>query len=294
MTDARTLTEALGGRWHGRYGVAACPCCQPERRRDQSALTVADGDNGRLVLHCKKSVCTFADILAAAGLRPGDWRAPDPMITAQRDAERLRATDVRAEQALAIWQEALPIGGTIADRYLRSRRITCDLPPTLRYDPSCWHGATATRHPALVAAVTGGNGPAIHRTYLRPDGSGKADVDPARMMLGGTAGGAVRLSEGSTRLVVCEGIETGLSLVSILGGRDTIWAALSTSGMRSLHLPAQSGALVVATDGDDAGRAAGHALAERAHALGWQVSLLPAPEGRDWNDVLTRKARARC
>ena len=38
-----------------------------------------------------------------------------------------------------------------------------------------------------------------------------------------------------------------------------------------------------------AGRAAAHALAERAHATGWAVSLLPAPEGRDWNDILTMK-----
>ncbi len=27
-------------------------------------------------------------------------------------------------------------------------------------------------------------------------------------------------------------------------------------------------------------------LAERADALGWAVSLLPAPQGRDWNDIL--------
>ena len=49
------------------------------------------------------------------------------------------------------------------------------------------------------------------------------------------------------------------------------------------------GRLTVATDGDEAGRAAGHALAERAAALGWAVSLLPAPDGRDWNDILAMK-----
>lgn len=27
-------------------------------------------------------------------------------------------------------------------------------------------------------------------------------------------------------------------------------------------------------------------LAERAHKLGWTVSFLQAPEGKDWNDVL--------
>ena len=36
---------------------------------------------------------------------------------------------------------------------------------------------------------------AIHRTYLAPDGSGKADVPKPRMMLGSVAGGAVRLGQ---------------------------------------------------------------------------------------------------
>jgi hypothetical protein len=71
MTDARDLTLALGGRWHGRYGAAPCPICQPERRKGQNALTLADGRNGRLVLDCKKTACAFLDILAAAGVRSG-------------------------------------------------------------------------------------------------------------------------------------------------------------------------------------------------------------------------------
>ena len=31
-------------------------------------------------------------------------------------------------------------------------------------------------------------------------------------------------------------------------------------------------------------------LAERAHKLGWTVSFLHAPDGKDWNDVLLEKA----
>ncbi|MCX7298969.1 MAG: toprim domain-containing protein [Rhodobacterales bacterium] len=69
-------------------------------------------------------------------------------------------------------------------------------------------------------------------------------------------------------------------------------AALSTSGIRGLRLPPIPGRLTIAPDGDKAGRESAHALASRAHGLGWQVSLLPAPEGRDWNDVLTGKAVA--
>ncbi|MEO8245141.1 MAG: toprim domain-containing protein, partial [bacterium] len=134
---------------------------------------------------------------------------------------------------------------------------------------------------------------AVHRTYLAPDGTGKAKVDPPKAMLGAVAGGAVRLSQGPGPLVVAEGIETALSLAcGLLTWPATIWAALSTSGLRGLHLPAQPGALIVASDGDTPGQTAACALAERASTLGWKVSILPAPEGCDWNDVLTRKGAA--
>lgn len=112
-------------------------------------------------------------------------------------------------------------------------------------------------------------------------------------MLGATAGGAARLADGPGWLVVAEGIETALSLsCGLLGAPATVWAALSTSGIRGLRLPPQPGRLTIAPDGDEAGRKAAHALAMRAHAVGWQVSLSPAPDGCDWNDVLTRKAVA--
>ena len=145
----------------------------------------------------------------------------------------------------------------------------------------------------MVGLVEGCDRLAVHRTYLRADGRGKADATPDKAMLGAVAGGAVRLAGGPGPLVVAEGIETALSLASgLLRGPATVWAALSTSGMRGLRLPPEPGRLTVAADGDNPGREAAHALAERAHALGWQVSLLPAPEGRDWNDILMMKGEA--
>jgi hypothetical protein len=293
MTDARDLTLALGGRWHGRYGAAPCPICQPDRRKGQNALTLADGRNGRLVLDCKKSACAFLDILAAAGVRSGDYAPPDAATLAQRERDAKAEAEKRAERAKRLWLEAQPIAGTVAEAYLRGRGISCPLPPTLRFHGACWHGATAKRYPAMVAAVQGAGLPALHRTYLRPDGTGKADIDPAKAMLGATAGGAVRLSDGPSRLVVAEGIESGLSLLcGLLDGPATLWAALSTSGLRGLHLPLQPGRLAIAFDGDRPGREAGHALAERAHGLGWQVSILDPGTGRDFNDILQERAVA--
>lgn len=103
----------------------------------------------------------------------------------------------------------------------------------------------------------------------------------------------MRLIDAPGPLVVAEGIETALSLASgLLRAPATIWAALSTSGMAGLHLPARPHRLTIATDGDAPGKAAGYKLAERAHALGWSVNMLPAPDGRDWNDILTMKGAA--
>jgi hypothetical protein len=293
MTDARTLTQSLGGHWYSCYGTAPCPVCQPEGHKGQNALTLAYGNGGRLVLDCKKSACAFLDILAAAGLRSGEYSPPDAATIVQRNAEQRVETEKRAAQARRLWREAQPIAGTIAETYLRARGITCPLPETLRFHPECWHGPTSKRWPAMVGAVQGTGLPAMHRTYLRPDGSGKAALYPDKMMLGATAGGAVRLTNAQGPLVVAEGIETALSLASgLLHAPATVWAALSTSGIRGLHLPPTASRLTIAPDGDKPGREAANALAERAHAQGWQVSLLPAPDCRDWNDILTGKDAA--
>lgn len=293
MTDARQVTGDLHGRWHERYGAAPCPVCQPDDRKGQNALTLANGDCGRLLLHCKKSGCDFRDILAAAGIAPGGYTTPDPAQTARRAAARRAEVEKRAAQARRLWRETKPIGGTLAEIYLRGRGITCDLAETLRFHSACWHGATAREYPAMVAQVDGGDAFAVHRTYLRADGTGKAEVDPPKAMLGAVAGGAVNLTDAPGTLAVAEGIETALSLSDgLLRAPATVWAALSTSGIRGLRLPSEPGRLTIAPDGDAAGRAAAQSLAERAHALGWQVSLLPAPDGRDWNDILSMKGDA--
>jgi len=161
------------------------------------------------------------------------------------------------------------------------------------YMETCWH-QSAQRFPALISLIKEtlhGNTCAVHRTYLRADGQGKADVFPCKTMLGPARGGAVHLSNDPVPLVVAEGLETALSLRSgIFPHPVSVWAALSAPGMKVLHLPPVPGELVIAPDGDPVGRAAAEALATRAHGLGWRVSLFPPPAGFGWNDVLTGKA----
>lgn len=286
MTDARNLTLALRGKWHGNHGSAPCPVCQPEQRRDQHGLSVK-AEGGRLLIWCHKSGCDFRDILKVAGVSHNDGKLA-PALDPQAEAQRAAYDAAKREQARRIWEHAGPICGTKGEAYLRGRGITCPLPPSLRWAPDLFHGPSGRYLSAMVANVgTGG----VHRTYLEKTGARIGGN--AKMMLGPCAGGAVALSEAQGPLVVCEGIETGLSLLSgLLGGPAVVWAALSTSGLRTLHLPAVSGALTIAADGDAPGRDAATALAKRAYALGWQVSLLPAPDGRDWNDILTMKGAA--
>lgn len=288
FSSARTITLSRGGKWYGRYGTVPCPICQPEGRPDQNALTLTDC--GPVVLaHCKKGGCSFKEIMAALGVGFHTRRLPTMVANALVVAERHNHIQKRRSQVLRLWHTAKPINDTPAETYLRRRGITCALPATLRYHPAAWH-MSGRRLPALVARVEGSDGFGVHRTYLRQDGNGKADVEPKKAMLGQVKGGAVRLARARGPLVVAEGIETALSLAcGILSHPTMIWAALSTAGLAGLVLPSTPSSLTIATDGDDAGRKAGSALAERATALGWKVSFLPAPDGQDWNDVLRMK-----
>lgn len=293
MTEAERITRALGGRWYGSYGAAACPAHEDRH----PSLTLSDASSGRLLAHCK-SGCSFAAVLGALrglGLVQGrgtSWPPGPAELERHLTAEKAVATK-REAQARAIWAEAVPVAGTLAETYLRGRRITCDLPESLRFHPACWH-PSAKRLPALVARVDGASRFALHRTFLRADGAGKAEVEPAKAMLGRVAGGHVTVTEATGPLVVAEGLETALSLASgLLRVPATVWAALSAPGMAALTLPLTRGHLTIAMDGDAAGRGAGHKLAERAIGLGWSVRLMPAPDGRDWNDVLAEDAGVR-
>lgn len=278
--DIKQLTQNLGGRWAGSYGTAPCPVCQPEGRADQNALTLG-GDADRVLLHCKKAGCDFRDILAAAGVG-GQVFQPDPEAPRDLEHQRRMQAAEKMKRARAIWERGLPMAGTPGDTYLRGRGITCVLPDSLRWLPDAYHSPSGKFCSAMVADVSSGG---VHRTFF--DKQGQRLPKSAKMMFGPCGGGAVRLSEAIGPLVVCEGIETGLSLLSvILDGPATVKAALSSSGMKALELPHEPHKLIVATDGDDAGREAGNSLAMRATALGWQVDLLPAPDGQDWNDVL--------
>jgi hypothetical protein len=188
-----------------------------------------------------------------------------------------------------------PIAGTVAERYLGCRGLADPRSPDLLFHPSLIHWETRTAHPALVAIVRNeaGERTAIHRTWLKSDGSGKADLVKSRMMLGPVGGGAVRLAEvGEQNVVgVAEGIETALSVMAACPDLP-VWAALSDSGVKHVVLPPDIQSVVILADQDvsGAGLRAAETLAERLVAQERGVHIaVPSRMGEDFNDLLLRE-----
>ena len=160
----------------------------------------------------------------------------------------------------------------------------------LRFHPKCWHrdeGQTRSiPRPALIAAVTDGAGAlqGVHRTWLAPDGQGKAAVETQRRAMGHLLGNAVRLTPHDDILVVGEGIETMLSLVEAVPGLP-VWAALSSGHLGAVLLPEGLQRLYIAIDRDPAGQRAAERLSARATEVGIAVRVLE-PRLGDFNDDL--------
>ena len=71
----------------------------------------------------------------------------------------------------------------------------------------------------------------------------------------------------------------------------SVWAALSTSGIKGLVLPATVKTVILCPDGDPEGREAARQAAGRFLEQGRQVKIAEAPAGADLNDVLQGQAR---
>lgn len=171
-------------------------------------------------------------------------------------------------------------------RYLRGRGITILPPSSIHFHPALKH-QSGHSFPAMVAAVEdkAGRFVGVHRTFLRADGSGKASIEPAKMSLGSLAGGAVRLTPRLAKIVVLtEGTEDGLSIAQATG--LAVWAALGTSGLRTVRLPDAVREVIIAADNDEPGEKAARDAAQRFLAEGRRVKIARPSKARDFNDVL--------
>ncbi|WP_159289276.1 DUF7146 domain-containing protein [Methylosinus sporium] len=184
-----------------------------------------------------------------------------------------------------------PIRGTLVETYLCNRGIeTVRAAGALRFHPRCYYrqddNSQTETWPAMIAAVTdlADRITGAHRTWLAPDGFGKAPVDTPRRAMGSLLGHAVRFGAADDVLAVGEGIETMLSLRCALPAMPMA-AALSANHLAALLLPLTLRRLYIARDADAAGDAALAALTERADAAGVEALAL-SPRTGDFNDDL--------
>lgn len=286
---ASEIVRTLGGR----NGVCRCPAHDDKH----PSLSIKDDENGGIIVYCHAG-CDFRDIMDALryrGLLP-EWKPSriDPERQARmeaksrkRDAETRKKDRERLEWCRTVWKETQNANNTPVAVYLASRGIR-EIPPTTRFHPDLRHVNSGLSLPAMVGVVT--QWPSreligLHRTFLLPDGLGKADVEPTKMMAGKCKGGAVRLASVGETLAVAEGIETGLSVQQATD--IPTWACLSTSGLMTICVPDEVKNIVVFADNDPSGVKAANEAAENLREDGRVVQIaLPPDHGTDFNDSI--------
>ncbi len=282
MTDAANIAAAFGLRKNRRGWSGNCPACG---YKGTFSMSVKDGRTVWWCASCQDREGLLAAVRNATG---GAWAPPAAQgTTATPDiASRTRA-------ALAIWNEAMATEGTLAAIYLAARGLAGEASRALRYHPRLRHPSATGTFPALVALIcstTTGEPMAVHRTYLRRDGAGKADVEPAKATKGPMGGGAIILHQPvpDAPLIIGEGIESSLSAGRMIGA--PAWAGIAAGNLARVTPPAEPSEIILAADPDPVGQREAWAAADRWRGLGHRVQVAtPDNADDDFNDLMRRR-----
>ena len=289
------------GNLDGDKGRSLYVCLAPPGRPGKwtDASTGEHGDLLDIIQHHTPGRA-FPAALAAARAFLGhppqspEHTSPQPSATPNTTAPAppKNHTPARINAARDLWAKCEPIPGTHADAYLRARAITTTDFNSLRFHNQLLYFDGAAQHlPALVAAVTDPAGvlQGVQRTWLDTTQPAKAHLAQPRKALGRIYGFAVRFqtlpTTDNTRLLVGEGIETVLSLLTAIP-RIPAAATLSAGSLTAFALPPNLTHLVIAADNDRAGLNAARQLHDRSTRLGIHTTII-TPTNADFNDELT-------
>lgn len=271
------LVRRLSGQWRDGGGMCLCPA-----HADRSpSLSIRMGDKS-LLFHCFAG-CDNGDVLAAIRrLQPGALAAaatPAPPLRSDDRWLRSRAAD--------IWDDARPIGGTVAERYLRARSITIGS-DALRYHAQVplGRGRAMARRAALIAKVSDDSRIlAIQRIFLDRHARRARDLGNPRRLLGRPGAGAVRLAIPDAVLGLAEGVETALSAMILLG--IPVWAVLGNERFSHVAVPETVSRIILLPDNDRAGCRGASAAHAALRTSCRQIDIIYPWRGlNDWNDVL--------
>jgi hypothetical protein len=230
--------------------------------------------------------CSFPE---AVELLSGDrirQQASQPIANKQQQTiEQYEAEQHRKAEWL--WSQRKPISGTIAERYLRARGITCGLPATLGFLPS----RKPEHRPAMITAFGLIDEPepsiigeprkvmSVHLTLLKSDGTGKANVEKPKLVVGAPGNLPIVLAPVNDLLglAVTEGIEDALTAYAATG--LGAWVAGSAGRMPKLAdvIPGHVECVTIYAHNDDnehqAGQRVARELAEALHRRGIEVII---------------------
>jgi hypothetical protein len=237
--------------------------------------------------------CGFVDFRDVADEARRFLSLPRTELGGSPKPVRIRVPVGSPEAAQRLFAMSQPIRRTLVEIYLGNRGIKAVHDAgALRFHPRCYYRPDSSlpteTWPAMIAAVTNLSGAmtGAHRTWLAPDGFGKAPVDTPRRAMGDLLGNAVRFGVADDDVLVAgEGIETMLSLRYALPAMSMA-AALSANHLAALLLPPTLRRLYIARDADAAGDIALAALNERAEAAGIEAIAL-SPRMGDFNEDLS-------
>jgi putative DNA primase/helicase len=294
-TTARSIAQTLPGSIRNGNGYL-CRCPVPSHgkgRGDRNpSLSVADGDK-ELVVRCFAG-CDARDVLAALRARGLLDERRDPSRPRRRTPKPLPLPlDDPAPDpaAVTIWRSAEPIPGTLGEIYLRSRGITLDPPPSLRFLRAAEY-LPRRQFPAIAAAVQGPDRRviAVQLTFLDPQGWRKATVAAPRKTIGKLVRGAVRLGPAGEIIGLAEGTETALSAAQLFD--MPVWACLGASRMANIWLPSETRLVTIFADRDAPGRDAAMKAANVFRVIRDVAVKFPPAGAKDWNDALSMEAAA--
>ena len=272
------LVEALGGSWHGFNAMCRCPV----HADHTPSLSIRQGERGLLVT-CFAGCDAIAVLQALRHIEPGTLPALPPR---QPTPGHANAT----QTACRIWDQGLPVAGTLAERYLASRHLAPDL-PDIRFHPRCPFGKKpgAIFVPALlIAARDAVELCGIQRIMLAADGTAGLKATLGTL---GQAAWRPRLSDPAI-LALAEGFATAAAYTALTG--VTCWASFGARRLPLLDVPDTVSKLVIAEDNDAEGRLAGM----KAREAYFRPDLVivhdrPRKAGYDWADVLAKREERR-
>ncbi len=250
----------------------------------------ATGDHGDLldVIRGSRGLVDFHDVMYEAR-RFLSLPRPEPEPEWRR--QHSSSPTGSPESARRLFAMSRSISGTVAEIYLRKRGITTlHGTANLRFHPRCYYRVDAhlptQTWPAMIAAVTDLDGriTGVHRTWLDPSGQNKAPIDTPRRAMGHLLGNAVRFGLARDVMAAGEGIETVLSLRSVMP-KMPMAAALSAAHMTAILFPLRLRRLYIVRDNDAAGDGATARLIDRAKALRIEAITL-SPTLEDFNEDL--------